>query len=204
MPPKICRIPGENRLAFLKNLIKKELHDKYHYLAIALSEGLGWPLIGLFKDGRIVHVGVRSPKGEFRDVRGAISEEEFGKPFGLTPPYESREVYPYELVPDNFPDHFDFKVLREHWVGAVRRIAEMLWPDLPWKDSFAKRVKTFAQELEALSRKHGIWISDSTREGLPVLDECIGKKVDGYELVPTPDCMTFTITSLKKYDLGTL
>lgn len=110
-----------------------------------------------------------------------------GRPFDLPPPYDLREVAVADLVREGEPDY-----TRAHSVHVARRFAEAIWPELPWKESFAKRVVAFADELEALCRKHKLWIRASVPATAPLI--ALGEDDEGgYQLRPTVDGMTFTI-----------
>lgn len=165
------------------------LDGECYAFATALHEGLGWPMIGLMDGDVIRHVAVQSPDGKLYDARGLIKEEEFGLggPFGLRPPYDLRRVSVGDLVRTGEPSEF-----RARTVRRARMVAEAIWPELPWQDSFATRVTAFANELEALSRKHGLWIRSPVPAAAPVL--AIGDDAEGgYKLRPTADGTTFTI-----------
>jgi len=159
------------------------LHGSCYIFAIALHEGLGWPLVGLFvkKNGveLIDHAGVRSPDGRIFDVRGFVSEEEFGGPY-TNPPYDMREVSKEDLNRS------------EHFIRRARHIAEILHPELPWKETYVSGVTVFADELEALCRKHNKWIRSPIAAHAPQLQEGNGNET-GYELLPTIDGLGYII-----------
>lgn len=172
------------------------LHDlcRYTFLdgecyafATALSEGLGWPIVGLMNGTEIRHAAVRSPDGKLHDVRGFVSEEEFGHPFGFCPPYEMRELSVADLHRDGEPPE-----MRASSVRMARKMAEAIWPDLPWIGSLAERMSAFADEFEILCRKHRLWIQSPVPATAPVI--AFGEDDEGgYELRPTADGITFTI-----------
>lgn len=168
------------------------LHDIYrqpflegecYAFAIALGQGLGWPMVGLMKDNTIWHAGVRAPDGRIHDVRGFLTEEEFGGHF-LSPPFNIREIVADEL--------YTTRPVDEYTIKKARQLAEVLWPELPWVSTHALKVKAFADELEALSLKYGLWICGSVPADPPRL--CIGVGDEGGYLVhPTMDGLTHTI-----------
>lgn len=165
------------------------LDGECYAFAIALHKGLGWPMIGLMDGDVIRHVTVQRPDGKMHDARGFIKEEKFGLgcPFGLKPPYDLKEVTIDDLVRIGEPLE-----VRANTVRRARMIAEAIWPELPWLDNFATRVTAFANELEALSRKHGLWIRSPVPAAAPVL--AIGDNDEGgYKLRPTVCGTTFTI-----------
>lgn len=163
------------------------LDGECYAFATALHRGLDWPMIGLMNGDEVRHVAVQSPDGRLHDVRGYVSEEEFGQPFGLSYPCMLKVVTEDDLLRDG--EHHE---VRENTIRRAKKLSEAIWPELPWKDTFALRVSAFANELEALSRKHKLWIRSPVPASLPVI--AIGDDDEGgYDLRPTFDGVTFTI-----------
>lgn len=177
------------------------LHDAYasiflegecYAFALALSEGLGWPLVGLIKaydenlkrSDVVWHTGVRAPDGKIHDVRGLLSEEVFAAPF-LPPPLTIREVTKEELYATRPIDDLS--------IAQARRLAEALWPELPWTSTADMHATAFADELEALSRKYNLWICGSVPADPPRLYAAGGEE-GGYRLHKTTGGMAHTIT----------
>ena len=161
------------------------LDGECYAFAIALHRGLGWPMVGL-KQGEVVrHAAVRSPAGELHDARGFISEEEFGRPFDCSPPYVLCEVSEKDLRA--------IRIVHSYTIDRARRMAEVWFPMLPWKDGgLVARISAFADELETLSRKHGFWIRAPFPAAPPVLaPDCGSEK--GYALQPLSDGLTYAI-----------
>ncbi|MBP9668952.1 MAG: hypothetical protein KBE09_01545 [Candidatus Pacebacteria bacterium] len=168
------------------------LHDMYRHVylngecyafAIALNDGLGWPMVGLMKGDVIWHAGVRAPDGRIHDVRGFLSEETFASYF-LSPPFVLRTID--ETMMRNT------RKIDEHTIRYARHLAETLWPELPWKETYAMKVHAFAEELEALSRKHGFWITGSVPAQAPRLYKECGDE-GGYRVCPTSDGLAYTV-----------
>lgn len=159
------------------------LEGECYAFAIALHRGLGWPMVGLMKDDVIWHAGVRAPDGRIHDVRGLLSEEDFGRYFSL-PPSCIREIAIEEL--------YATRPIHDRTIVFAGRLAEALWPNLPWLDSQTRKVKAFADELEALSRKHGLWIRGSVPADPPRIYIDCGEE-GGYEVRPTVDGLAHTI-----------
>ena len=111
------------------------------------------------------------------DIRGFLTEEEFGEHF-LSPPFDIREITADELRATR-PVH-DFVIARG------RKLAETLWPDLPWIETAASRAIVFADELETLCRKHGLWIFNNIPTQLPLLVQSDGEE-GGYEVIQRMD-----------------
>lgn len=169
------------------------LHDMYrgvflegecYAFAMALNQGLAWPMIGLMKGDVIWHAGVRAPDGRIHDVRGFLTEEEFGGHF-LSPPFNIREIVSDEL--------YATRPIHDYTIKKARQLAEVLWPDLPWIESNVSKVKAFADELETLCRKHQLWICGSVPADPPRLFTGCGDE-GGYEIHPTIDGLAHTIT----------
>jgi hypothetical protein len=159
------------------------LDGECYAFAIALHQGLGCPLIGLMEGDVIRHAGVRCPNGGIRDVRGELTEDNFGDHF-LSAPHLIRDISIDEL--------YLTRPIDEISIMRARRLAEAAWPDLPWIQSLAKNMKAFTDELEKLSRKHGIWIRSCVPASPPHLS--YGDDAEsGYELLPALDGGGFTI-----------
>ena len=146
--------------------------------AIALRQGLGWPIVGLMHKGVVRHAVVRKPEdGTLFDARGPITEiEELGRPFQVPQPYELRELKEDDLLA--------IRPVHERSIARARDIAEKIWPDLPWNDSSLARARQFAQELEALSRKYDIWLRAPVPATPPILVVAEGDE-GGYTLSPS-------------------
>jgi hypothetical protein len=140
------------------------LRGECYAFAIALNQGLGWPLVGLMAGDTVWHAGVRSPDGKIHDVRGLLTKEEFEEEFGadfLSPTFSIREITEGEL--------HAVGPISDHSVKMARQLAEVLWPDLPWVETQAMNARAFADELEVLSRKYGLWICG----GIPTQPPCL-------------------------------
>ena len=77
-------------------------------------------------------------------------------------------------------------------MAFARKMAEKIWPELPWIVSEAKRVSAFCDELEALCSKHGLWIRAPYPSSKPVLAIGEGDEA-GYSVYPTDDGLSYTI-----------
>ena len=185
--PTIIHTLGENKSNWkmLQEMYEGGfLHGGCYIFARALHRGLGWPLVGLFvkKEGlkdHIDHAGVRSPDGRIFDARGFVSDEEFGMLF-TSPPFDIREVKEDDLREQQLA------VVIEYKIQCARDVAEILWPELPWKETRLSKIVTFADELEALCRKHKLWIRAPFPAQVPILAK--GEDDEGgYELHPTID-----------------
>ena len=179
---------GSEDWNFLHDLfLQIHLDGECYALAIALYEGLGWPIMGLMEGEVIRHAAVLSPDGRFFDARGFVSEQEFGRPFGKTAPYDLRTVSPEQLTREGEPEERKAGV-----VASARRMAETLWPELPWKTTGVARLIAFADALELLCRRHGLWIRGPYPTMRPVL--AVGYDDEGgYCLEAMADGQTFTI-----------
>lgn len=154
--------------------------------AIALHRGLGWPMFGLMLNNQIFHAGVTDPDGNLYDARGLIPMENLGEPFDLRSPFVLREISEEEIARDD-------KTMSEFSIARARRLAEAIWPKLPWKNSLVSQVHAFTAELVALSRKHGIWIRSQTPGSQPILAFSDDGDETGYKVEPTFDRLSFTI-----------
>lgn len=139
----------------LKESLELPIDGPCYEIAIALHRGLGWPLVGLLDKSsanqKWRHAAVRTPEGDLWDARGLITEKEFGKPF---PEIE----LPYVIMDTSEDDLRSIRPVHEAAIEMIAKVAEALWPELPWINGQQKRYKEFADELEALSRKYGLWI----------------------------------------------
>lgn len=152
--------------------------DGYCYaFAIAMHKSLGWQIIGLMQGEVIRHAAVIDLDGNIWDCRGKVTTEEFGKPFKIKFPYETRLITEdvLKLVAPSLAE-------QEIFIESLSKKAQMVWPDLPWNsDTLVVRMRTFAKELEALSRKHGLWIYGNFPTALPSIAEEDGEE-KGYTL----------------------
>lgn len=164
------------------------LHGGCYVFALALHQGLGWPMVGLIRNerghDRIRHAAVRNPDGRLFDIRGYITEEEIGTPFSYEPPYDLREITIADLEANAHTQSYSIK--------RARNIAEILWPELPWREKRISKVTAFADELEALCRKHKFWIRAPVPAQAPILTQEEGDE-SGYVLRPTFDGLSYTI-----------
>lgn len=173
----------EDREMFYSMLRGTYLDGECYAFAIALHRGLGWPMEGLMQGKVIRHAAVRSPDGSLHDVRGFISDHEFGSPF-LEPPYVIRAIEEYEL--------FDARTIEDGSIANARRTAELIWPELPWVETNADKCAAFASDIEAVSRKHGLWIRGAVPAQSPLIAAECGEE-GGYRLRSTLDGITFTL-----------
>lgn len=170
--------------AFRKNLhhlaLGLFLDGECYAFAIALQRGLGWPMIGLM-DGEVIrHAGVISPQGTYFDVRGEnTSFEEFAKPFGLEGSVVIKEITYEEDIRPCHPVNI-------YSINSATWMIEAIWPNLSgWNQSgFNSRAVAFLQEVEGLSRKHGVFIRSASPGSKPILCEAVGDE-EGYTYTPT-------------------
>ena len=175
---------SEEGVKFLADMLKCTIHGQCYYFALALHRGLEWTLVGLMEGETVVHAGVRSPEGKFWDGRGEISVDEFVRPFTRDDSWVISEVTEVMLVR---------KIVQEHLVEYFQKKAQGVWPELPWKTtSCQEQISSFADELEALSRKHGLWIYGSIPTMLPMVAEGYGDEA-GYEITMQANGDSYTI-----------
>lgn len=183
MPTILRVLSEEERVAMHENWRPVYFDGECYAFAVALHRGLGWQIIGLMNGEEIRHACVRSPEGKLHDVRGFITEEEFGNPF-LAPPYELREIEESDLCA--------VRPVQDGSIKYARIMAENVWPELPWQETLAKRAQVFADAIEAVCREHGFWIRSPYPAALPLLAKGDGDE-GGYELQLTADGLTYTI-----------
>lgn len=172
---------------FLLEAVAATIHGNCYPIAIALHRGLDWPLIGLTDGKDIIHVGVRAPSGLLWDGRGELTEEEFRRPFSALSSFTIQDISECDLFDKSYP-------AAECWIEVMLKRAQLAWPSLPWKvPTPQNRVMAFASELEALSRKHGIWVCGMTPMSLPILCECPTNEAAGYKVELTAEGNAFTI-----------
>ncbi|MFA6430323.1 MAG: hypothetical protein WC229_02430 [Candidatus Paceibacterota bacterium] len=186
MSTKIIHISDE----FRENL-ELPVDGPCYELAIALHRGLGWPLVGLLDKSSVNqkwrHAAVKTPESGLWDARGLITEKEFGKPF---PEIDS----PYVIMDISEDDLRSIRPVREIAIEIIAKIAEALWPELPWINGQQKRYKEFADALEALSRKYDLWIGGPVPGCPPALFDGRGDNLEkGYALEQTADGLGFRI-----------
>ncbi len=152
------------------------LHGQCYEFAIAIHRATGWSLVGLMKESVIEHAGVRGHDGLIYDSRGANTSEDFSKEFNLTPDNVQTIV------------EKDLYATRKIFEGSIRlasRIAQSLWPELPWRpNTLHSRMIAFMEDLERLSYDHNLWIRSTIPGCRPVISE--GDDLEGgYFFSPT-------------------
>jgi hypothetical protein len=188
MPTRVFALDEESRKHLHALLMNIFLDGECYAFATALHEGLGWPLMGIVgTDGVVYHAAVQAPDGRFFDARGYVSLRDFSTPFSLP-----RQTLVQPVTLEMFTRKGEPAFAREHSVASARRMAEDVWPELPWKDSAAARAMRFCEELEVLSRKHGLWIRSPYPTARPHLAES-GADEAGYELRRAEGGFSFTL-----------
>ncbi len=153
-------------------------NDRCYAFAVALHRGLGWPLIALeFENSGGWQVGVKAPDETFWDARGQGAKTDMGGPFSLRSSYRPRIIEESVLSA--------VRPLEEHAIAEARQLAEVIWPELPWKNgTHSSKILAFMDELEELSRKHGVWIRPSFPGAQPFVVPGSGNE-QGYEVAYT-------------------
>lgn len=187
MPTRTLPLNEADRRVVHRCFLTGFLHGECYAFAIALHEGLGWPIVGLMVGDVIYHAAVKDPEGRLFDARGFVPEMEFGMPFGVRPPFTLHEMSPHELDRDGEPEE-----RRAHLIQLARQYAETAWPELPWKDASVQRIKAFCDALEQVCRRHGLWIRAPYPAARPVITTEDGKE-GGYEIQPTVNNSEFTL-----------
>lgn len=152
------------------------LDGECYAFAVALQQNLDWPIVGLTHGGTIRHALLQRPDGGLFDARGPIKSKDVGKPFGVPPPCDLKPVKESDLR--------KVRPIQELSIARALDVAQRLWPDLPWKNGMRERARRFAEALEVLSRRHGIWIRGKVPAAPPVLVLAQGDEA-GYVLSPT-------------------
>lgn len=184
----VTALTGRRLEAALTLAERTFLDGECYAFALALHRGLGWPMVGLM-DGKVIRHAAAQPALrtlQLYDVRGVTNlfGEEFGRPFGIKPPYDLREVSEEDLRA--------VRPIHERTIERAAYWAEVMWPHWPWKQGYAIRAKAFADDLEKLSRKHGLWIRSVTPTLRPVLARSKGDEL-GYTISMTDGDTAFTI-----------
>jgi hypothetical protein len=183
MVTKLTPLAGEDRELLYEMAAPMFTEGECYAFAIALHRGLDWPIVGLMQGEIVRHALTRMPSGKLFDVRGEIEDERVGEPY-LKPPYDLRDIDEKTL--------YAKRPILDGTIAHARKMAEALWPELPWKSTYAGRARIFADELETLCRRHGIWIRAPVPAQPPFLAPQHGEE-GGYELRPTADGYGFTI-----------
>ncbi len=169
--------PHEEDITMARELwIPMFVHGECFAFAKALHRGLGWPIMGILRDGAVVHAVVRRPDGDFQDARGVVSEAELGAPFDMMPPYDLRPFREDELCISSQK--------HERTIQIAAGVAAMFWPDLPWKpESRLPQMIQFVNELETLCSKHKFWLRSTSPTHPIIVDTAVGSE-KGYTLEP--------------------
>jgi hypothetical protein len=187
MTTTVLPLSGES-LNTMRSLAHSAFLDGECYaFAIAVSRGTGFPIVGLMEGSVPRHALVYNrDKGAFLDVRGehTLHDQRLGEPFGHRAPYDLKEIPEARL--------FGQRPVHDMTIASARRMAEALFPALPWKRGRAARAREFCDELEALCRRHGFWIRSPYPAAKPILCEAHQDEA-GYTLRPTDCGMHYTI-----------
>ena len=174
--PKLTKLRSEDFEGLHAMALGLFLHGQCYEFAIAMHRATGWPIVGLMKESVIEHAGVKGHNNTFYDCRGANTPEDFSKEFDLTPDDIQiiTEAHLYQT-----------RKISESSIRSAARIAQALWPDLPWKpNTIHSRIAAFMEDLERLSREHNLWIRSTVPGCLPVISE--GDDLEGgYSFSPT-------------------
>lgn len=187
MPTKVIEL-DEEAVGVLRDLLRSTFLDGECYaFAIALKRGLAWPLVGLIdSQGQIRHAMVCGSDQKLYDVRGGFDENdpEIGVPFGMAPPYTAKHLKEADL--------HRVRPIHSRLISHARRMAEIVWPDLPWKGGQRARVVAFLNELEALCQKHELYIRAplAAKTSWPVIGNRHGDEA-GFVARPTDDGMAY-------------
>lgn len=169
------------------------LKGQCYEFAIAVSRNTGWPMVGLIAHETIWHVAVRMPKKNFGedyiDARGPFPEEIFGRPFRERRPYRLREVTEEELLAVRKSNG---QIISAHSIRWAGLISQMVWPELEWKHGPKAQASAFLTELEALSRKYGLWVCAPYPTTQPFLSYGGGDE-KGYSLTPSPTGLFYSM-----------
>ena len=184
-PVVFKKIEDEYCQALHSLIIGRCLDGECYAFAIAMHRYIGWSMIGLMENGEIRHAVVVDDNGQFWDARGKVDTDELGCPFDISPPYD--------LKPIEEKDLFAVSPISEMEICLISKIAQAIWPELPWKqDALKSRVISFVEELEELSRKHGFWIYGNLPVSLPIIAEGVGDE-SGYEIGNTVDGLSYWV-----------
>lgn len=167
----------------LISFLGEYLHGKCFIFALAVARGTGEQLIVVEDRSGIVHAGVRGQDGMCKDVRGSLDDISFAEMFvfgeHLIRDTSEEELCRVSLAANGEP-------ITEDMLERARRHAESVWPAWPWKESHLRKVIQFAQELEALCRKCGVWVREPYPATLPIIYPSQGEE-KGFEIVQMPN-----------------
>jgi len=181
-------LEGEDREILHNMLVSRCLDGQCYEFAIALNRLTSWSLWALSSsEYAIRHVLVRDAEGVLWDVRGPLRDRiEIGRPFGVREPYDLYEV--------TLDDILRVRRVSDDAIESCTHVIEVLWPSVARTGSRLHRQEAFIRELEALSRKHNIWIRAPTEAQhlWPFLSEAFGEEV-GYTIAPSMDANAYMI-----------
>jgi hypothetical protein len=192
MTTSIVDLPEESR-QLLISMHGGFLHGMCYEFAIGMSRKIDWPIVGLInhdapKAVQIEHVGLKTPDGLIHDIRGPLDEEKFSEPFRTGSRYTIEIVSIQDLYDSR---RINKKEISERDVKCAEHICEIIWPALPWRESCVEKLKSFLDEVEALSRKYGLWIRAPFPGVQPVIGTQFGDE-DGYIARSTEEGNAFT------------
>ena len=164
------------------------LDGECYEFAAALSQLTGWQIVALkTPDHDFRHALVRDPEGGLWDVRGFLTDDEVGGPFSVAGPYDLREVALEDLR--------KVRPVLDQSIRRAKYCIELIWPDLPFVETARiVRYTAFMNELEKLSRRHGVWLRAPVpaKHQWPALAEEDGDEA-GYTMAPVESGNTYII-----------
>ncbi len=172
------------------------LDGQCYEFAAALYRDLDWKMLGIFEGDVIRHVMVQ-PHGEallpaLWDIRGTVPRTEWGKPFGMTGSLTMKYVTLEELRA--------IRPVTDEAIDRASLMAQALWPELPWKkNTFQCEALAFMADLEALCRKHKVWIRAPYPAAQIVLGKAYGDE-KGFKVSPTLDGQYFFDRMISGHD----
>lgn len=184
--PTVFTVPNEKEIRLIQEMyVPMFLNGECLAFAKALHRSLGWPIVGLMRDGRIVHAAVKRPDGAFHDARGIVERDNLGRPFEVSPPLDIRPFREEELC----------RKSRKHelMIKTAEHVAVALWPDLPWKqDSALARMLAFVDALDKLCQEHqfSLWSASETHP--IIVSPAVGDEA-GYKVRPLASSVGFAL-----------
>lgn len=189
MLTKVCPLPEEDRALLLEMYMPIFLDGLCYEFACGIHAETEWPMFGLFTQddiGEVLRHAVVQPEPScYFDARGYVPKVFVGRPFGVMEHLDLRPITRSDLEA--------VRPVDDREIERAISLAQLLWPNAPWKKRRTDAVQVFLIEFLSLCKKHGFWLRAPVPAAAPILSLIPSGAEFGYEATPHTDGTSFFI-----------